>query len=87
MSIDVSLLVSLLLGLPVAILATLWIIDWWKKRKASGLKVAEAKQENASLELPTEQKLAPIISQAELITEAEKRIAEKLRHYEANHWR
>ena len=75
-----SLLVSLVLGLPAAILATLRIIDWWKKRKASRLKVADAKQKIASPEPTAEQGLVPIISQAALIVEAEMWIAEELGH-------
>lgn len=84
---DVSLLVSLLLGLPTAILATVRIIDWWKKRKASRLKGAEAKHKIAAPEPPAEQGLAPNIGQAELIAEAEMQIAEELRHYAATHRR
>jgi hypothetical protein len=68
---DVSLLVSLLLGLPAAILATLRIIDWWKKRRARKLRASE------------ERGLAPIIHQAEMVADIENEIAEELREYGA----
>ena len=80
-----SLLVSVNLGLSVAVLATLQIMDWRKKRHASRLRFTSGKQKIGFSELPTGQRLAPIISQAELIAEAEMQIAEELRQHEANH--
>jgi hypothetical protein len=84
---DTSLLISLLLGLPAAVLASLRIIDRWKKRKASRLKVAESQHKSTLPEASANEDLAPIISQAELIAEVEKQIAEELRAFEANHRR
>lgn len=86
MSVDVSLLVSLLLGLPVAVLAVLQIIDR-RKKKASMLKIVSGKQHKiGSPDKSADQELAPIINQAEMAAEVEKLIADELRQYEANHW-
>lgn len=67
---DVSLLVSLLVGLPTAVLATLRIIDWWKKRRVRKPRASD------------EQALVPIIRQAEMAAEVDRQIAEGLRRYE-----
>ena len=94
---DVSIVISIILGLPVAVLATLKIIDWWKKRRAGNRTFHDGEQggegsiikegEQLSPTVPADHAIEPIISQAEMATEAEKRIAEELLHYAANHRR
>jgi hypothetical protein len=79
---DVSLLVSLVLGLPAAVLATLKIIDWWKKRRAIKAKAATMEQDATPLNTPAGQGIAPIIRQVEIAAEVDRQIAEDLRRYD-----
>ena len=91
---DISLGLSFLLGLPVAVLATLKIIDWCRKRRDSNLadnygedSTRKAEELSASA-TPTDQTIAPLIRQAELVAEVERQIALELRQYdEAGHRR
>lgn len=78
---DTSLLISLLLGLPVAVLAMLQILDRWKKHRASNHK-APAEGQVLSSE-PTIYQIAPLLCQAELIAEIEMQMGEGLHHSEA----
>ena len=86
---DVSLLLSFILGLPVAILATLKIIDWCKKRQVGNRAIQDGEQgggERAIQEQPTssepvDQAIASIINQAEIAAAVDRQIAEELRSY------
>lgn len=90
---DVSWVISLLLGLPVAMLATLKIIDWCKKRRAGNRAVQNEEQHNGehtikeqpSLAEPADQAIDPIIRQAELAADVDRQIAEDLNRYEVEH--
>lgn len=87
---DVSWLISFILGLPVAVLATLKIIDRYKKRRASNRAIQNGEQHNGEHTLkeqpplaePADQDIASIIRQAELAAEIERQIAEELNRYE-----
>lgn len=79
---DVSLLVSLALGLPAAVLATLRIIDWQRKRKARQPKTPTGEQERSA-----DQELALLVRRAEMAVDVEREITEELRQYEAIHRR
>ena len=92
---DVSWVISLILGLPVAVLALLKIIDWSKKRQA-GDRMAHCEEpseidliikveEYLSPEATAGQGLVPIIRQAELAADVEMLGAEELHRYEAAH--
>lgn len=89
---DVSLMLSLLLGLPEVVLAALKIIDWCRKSRDSNLadnygEVSPRKIEEPSASAaPADQAIAPLIRQAELAVEVERLIADELRHCdEARH--
>lgn len=90
---DVSWLISLLLGLPVAVLATLKIIDWSKKRQSGNRAAPRGEQlgrelltqEESSPVEPVDQAIAFIICQVELAAEIGRQIAEDLNRYEAEH--
>ena len=90
---DVSWLMSLLLGLPVAFLASLKIIDRCKKRRASNLAVQNGEQHNEehiikeqpSLAEPVDQAIDSIIRQAELAVEVDRQIVQDLNRYEVEH--
>lgn len=90
---DVSWMISLLLGLPVAVLALLKIIDWCKKRLSTNrtahrgeqLGKADIIREEPSLMEPVDQAITPIIRQAELAAEVDKQIVEELSRYEVKY--
>lgn len=86
---DVSVLISFLLGLPVAVLATLQVLDWRKKRRAGKQQAPQQKQAGRDPLLkdedpptPADQAIAAIICQAELAAEIDRQIAEELSRYE-----